>query len=68
MQQFSGERLQELRRSAGLNREHLSVAGNRCLTSISNYETGRVAPPVDVLVKLAAAIGCDVSDLFERVA
>jgi transcriptional regulator with XRE-family HTH domain len=68
MQQFSGERLQELRRSAGRSREHLAVAGGRCLTSIVNYETGRVAPPVDVLAKLADAIGVDVADLFAEVA
>lgn len=62
---FSGERLRRLREEGGLSREALALAVRRSYPSIKLYERGEVVPPGRVLARLAAALGCEVGDLFE---
>ena len=50
-----GARLRLARRSADLTQEEAAVAGGISARSYKDYEAGRRLPPVDVIVRLAAA-------------
>jgi transcriptional regulator with XRE-family HTH domain len=54
---FSGQRLRDSRKAAGLSVEQLAVTINRSAYSILEYERGRVTPPISVLAAIADAIG-----------
>jgi transcriptional regulator with XRE-family HTH domain len=61
---FSGPRLREARKSAGLSPEHLAISVGRSSYSIREYEMGRVTPSVTTLAAMADAVGCTVDDLL----
>ncbi|NJP73806.1 helix-turn-helix transcriptional regulator [Streptomyces sp. C1-2] len=61
---FSGPRLREARKSAGLSPEHLAISVGRSSYSIREYEMGRVTPSVTTLAALADTLGCTVDDLL----
>lgn len=63
--EFSGRRLAEARREAGLKRENLAVLTGRSFDSIRSYERGRITPPASVVARMASVLGCDPGQLFE---
>lgn len=62
--QFSGRRLREARKSAGISPEQLAISVGRSAYSIHEYELGRATPIVAVLAAIADALGRPVDDLF----
>jgi transcriptional regulator with XRE-family HTH domain len=56
-----GERLRELRESAGLTQQQLADAAGVPIGSIRNYEQGQREPYWDVVYRLAPVlgVGCD---------
>ena len=63
---FSGHRLREARKSAGLSPEHLAISVGRSSYTIREYELSRVAPSVATLAALADTVGCSVDDLLDE--
>lgn len=63
---FSGPRLREARKSAGLSPEHLAISVGRSTYTIREYELSRVAPSVATLAALADTVGCAVDDLLDE--
>lgn len=63
---FSPAALARARRAKGLTPEHVALAVGRSSLSVREYERGRVVPPTQLLGPLAAAVGCQVADLFEE--
>ncbi|MEU0660267.1 helix-turn-helix domain-containing protein [Streptomyces lavendulocolor] len=61
---FSGRRLREARKSAGISAEQLAINVGRSAYSIHEYELGRVTPGVTVLIAIADALGRPVDDLL----
>lgn len=61
---FSGPRLREARKSAGLSPEQLAVNIGRSFYSVREWELGRVTPSVTMLAALADTLGCTVDDLL----
>ena len=61
---FSGPRLREARKSAGLSPEHLAISVGRSSYSIREYEMGRVTPSVSTLAAMADALGRPVDDFL----
>jgi transcriptional regulator with XRE-family HTH domain len=62
-----GERVRALRKERGLTQEALERASGVEQTTISGIERGRVkSPGADILRRLAAGLGVDVSDLTGR--
>ncbi|MCX5588176.1 MULTISPECIES: helix-turn-helix domain-containing protein [Streptomyces] len=61
---FSGRRLREARKTAGLSPEHLAISVGRSAYSIHEYELGRVTPPITVIAAIADALGRSVDDLL----
>lgn len=61
---FSGPRLREARKSAGLSPEQLAVSIGRSFYSVREWELGRVTPSVTTLAALADILGCTVDDLL----
>lgn len=61
---FSGPRLREARKSAGLSPEQLAVSIGRSFYSVREWELGRVTPSVTTLAALADTLGCTVDDLL----
>ncbi|WP_069759014.1 helix-turn-helix domain-containing protein [Streptomyces sp. LUP47B] len=61
---FSGRRLREARKSAGISPEQLAVSVGRSAYSIHEYEMGRVTPSVTVLAAIADTLGRPVDDLL----
>ena len=64
--QFSPSRLMAARKASGKSPEHVAIAIGRSSLSVREYERGRVVPPTQILGPLAAAVGCNVADLFEE--
>lgn len=56
-QQSFGQRTTELRKEAGLPQKQLAEHLGVSITSVQNYESGRI-PNGEILVKLAAALRC----------
>ncbi|WP_312387746.1 helix-turn-helix transcriptional regulator [Pseudomonas sp.] len=56
-------RLVRLRADAGMTQRDLAKASGISLPQIGRYEMGTSKPRMTALVKLAGALGCDVSDL-----
>jgi transcriptional regulator with XRE-family HTH domain len=54
-----GERLKELRESAGLTQEALSQTAGVPVGSVRNYEQGHRIPSFGAIVRLAEALGTD---------
>lgn len=61
---FSGPRLRNARKSAGLSPEQLAVSIGRSFYSVREWELGRVTPSVTTLAALADILGCTVDDLL----
>ncbi|MEV3988250.1 helix-turn-helix transcriptional regulator [Streptomyces sp. NPDC049837] len=61
---FSGRRLRESRKAAGISIERLAISIDRSAYSIQEYERGRVTPPTTVLAAIADALGRQVDDLL----
>lgn len=60
------EEIRRRRQAAGLTRERLAVAIGRSFPSVVSYESGHIQPPVAVLVRIAAELGCTVDDLLDH--
>ncbi len=58
-----GRRIAELRELAGLKQHELSARLGKGQTEVSRWENGHVKPEYDNLVKIAEALGVDVSHL-----
>ncbi|WP_216587529.1 helix-turn-helix domain-containing protein [Streptomyces brasiliscabiei] len=63
---FSGPRLRNARKSAGLSPEHLAISVGRSSYSIREYEMGRVTPSVATLAALADLLDLAVDDLLDE--
>ncbi|MEU5247303.1 helix-turn-helix transcriptional regulator [Streptomyces asoensis] len=61
---FSGPRLREARKSAGLSPEQLAVNIGRSFYSVREWELGRVTPSVATLAAIADILGCTVDALL----
>jgi transcriptional regulator with XRE-family HTH domain len=61
---FSPARLRERRAAKHLTREQLAVAAGRSASTIALLERGEVDPKSASVGAIAAALGCDVCDLF----
>ena len=48
-----GNRIKELRTSKNLTQEDIAKMGKVSKATISNYEKGKVSPPIELLIKLA---------------
>ena len=57
--------LEELRKSAGLTKQELSVAAEVSRKSINAIENGIYIPSTVLALKIAKTIECTVEDLFE---
>lgn len=65
---FSGPRLREVRTAAGKRREFLAAAAGVSASAITRYELGTITPSVNTAVKMAEALNCQVTDLFDGTA
>lgn len=61
---FSGQRLRETRKAAGVSVEQLALSIGRTSYSIHEYELGRITPPTNILLAIADIIGSSVDDLL----
>ena len=62
-----GENLKYLRKQRGLKQEHLAeVMELKSLQAIGHYETGRVIPPADKLIKLSEYFNVPANDLWSK--
>jgi transcriptional regulator with XRE-family HTH domain len=70
LRQF-GERMRELRETAGISGKRLAVVAGVTQPTISKIETGKMLPSVEMVTRLAEAIGLDAEmreDLLEELA
>jgi transcriptional regulator with XRE-family HTH domain len=58
-----GERLQRLRRAAGLSQQQLADRARVPLGSLRNWEQGRRTPLLDAAGRVAVALGISLDDL-----
>lgn len=58
-----GTRIRELRKQKKMTQQALATAANIAVNSVRLYESGKVSPTVDALEKIAAALGCTITDL-----
>jgi transcriptional regulator with XRE-family HTH domain len=65
--QIFGARLRELRTAAGLTQRELAKRSGTSSAAISNFEAGNNAPTLGTLVRLADALGRDVTELVKGV-
>lgn len=63
---FSGQRLRETRKAAGISIERLAITIGRSAYSIQEYQRGRVTPPVHVIAAIADAVGRPIEDLLDE--
>ena len=61
-----GERLQKLRKAAGLSQAALAKAAGVPLGTLRGWEYGRRTPLLDAAAKLADALGCTLDELAGR--
>lgn len=57
--------LEELRKSAGLTQQELSVSAEVSRKSINAIENGIYIPSTVLALKISKTIGCKVEDLFK---
>ena len=57
--------LEELRKSAGLTQQELSIAAEVSRKSINAVENGVYIPSTVLALKIAKTINCSVEDLFK---
>lgn len=58
------ETLKKLREQSGLTQENIAEAVGVGQSAISMWETGKSKPRADMLIKLAAILGCTVDELL----
>jgi transcriptional regulator with XRE-family HTH domain len=63
---FSGARLRATREAAGFTHERLAIILAPSLHTVDAYERGEAAPPLHQLVRIAAALGVEPTDLFDE--
>ena len=59
-----GEKLQKLRARAGLSQDQLAEALHVTRQTVSNYETGRSRPDIEMLTVLSEALNADVKEIL----
>ena len=57
--------LEQLRRTAGLTQQELSVAAEVSRKSINAIENGVYVPSTVLALKISKTLGCSVEDLFK---
>ena len=57
--------LEQLRKSAGLTQQELSVAAEVSRKSINAIENGVYVPSTVLALKISKTLGCSVEDLFK---
>ena len=63
---MNGEKLRELRKESGKTLRQISIESGITHQQILNIESGETKDPrIDTLMKLAQAIGCEVSDFLD---
>jgi transcriptional regulator with XRE-family HTH domain len=68
MDQSIGLQLQAIRKSRNRSREWLATKGDCSYGMIAKIEHGQVVPSVRLLMRLAAALDCEVGDFFAQTA
>jgi transcriptional regulator with XRE-family HTH domain len=58
--------IQRLRREKGLSQEDVAHAADVHQTYLSGVEGGKRNPSIDVLGRIAKALGVDISELFQK--
>ncbi len=61
-----GERIKELRKSAGITQEELGERAELSYKFIGEVERGQVNVSLDSIVKIAGALGVKIGDLFSK--
>jgi len=61
-----GDNVKRLRTMRGLTQEKLAVDAEIDLTYAGGIERGRRNPSLEVLGRIANALGADITELFER--
>ena len=59
-----GKNIRTLRTRRGLSQDQLAEALHVTRQTVSNYETGRSRPDVEMLTALAEALGADVTEVL----
>lgn len=62
-----GAQIREVRRERGLSGDHLAHAIPLDRAHLGLIETGKIAPNIKTLVKIAVALECEVGDLIPYV-
>lgn len=57
-------KLQEMRNRAGLNHEQAAELSGISRSHYTLIESGKRTPSLSVAIRIAHALGCDVSDIF----
>ena len=57
-------RIRESRQRVGISQKQLAMLAGIPITTLSDVERGLHIPGVDVALRIAAALGCSVTDLF----
>lgn len=65
IQQKVGSRIRELRNAIGLSQEKLALAAELDRTYIASVESGKRNISIVNLEKIAKALNCSLSDLFQ---
>jgi len=60
------ERLREARQSRGMTQADLSRLAHVTVSYVSRLESAKIAPGIDMVERLAAALATDVSDLLSQ--
>lgn len=61
----TGIRIKEIRRNKGLTQKQLGEKCHIAESTIRRYESGNLNPKIETLQKIAAALGCDLSELMD---
>ena len=59
-------RLEEVRKSRGINQAKLAKKVGCSQAAICKFETGEMNPSLETLVKLARALDCQLDDLVDK--
>ena len=62
------DRLRELRRSRGMTQAELARRAEVCVTHLSELENAEIAPGIDLVDRLARALGAALADLLPSAA
>lgn len=65
MKQWSGPNLRAARHARGITAKAIGGIIGRSVEAVRAYERGAITPSADTACKLAAAVGCELVDLFE---